>query len=252
MNGAADRFAGTEGYYAAYRPDYPDALVADLADGFALGADARVLDLGCGTGRLAVPLARHASVVGMDPNPTMLDRARGRADAAGVAVEWVEGSDADLPPPGGSLRLTTMGRSFHWMEATRTLRRLDRATEPGGGVALVGDPEWLVRGTEPWQEAVYEVVTEFVEDVPERTGPVTYDRTWADVLAGSAFADTRVREYTVEREWTVEEAAGYVQSLSYCAGIEDRAAFEAAVRDRLGEGPYAETAEYRATVGVRR
>ncbi|WP_370325024.1 trans-aconitate 2-methyltransferase [Euzebya sp.] len=60
---------------------------ADLVEG--LGART-VLDAGCGTGRVAVELARRGlSVVGVDVDPSMLAVARGASED----VEWVE---ADL------------------------------------------------------------------------------------------------------------------------------------------------------------
>jgi len=54
-------------------------------------AGARVLDLGCGTGRHAVELARRGySVTGVDLSAGMLDEARGAAGAAGVELELVK------------------------------------------------------------------------------------------------------------------------------------------------------------------
>jgi ubiquinone/menaquinone biosynthesis C-methylase UbiE len=66
---------------------------------FAEGARS-VLDLGCGTGRLAVALACGRSVTGVDPAAAMLDVARRRP--GGDAVEWVE-ADA---------RYIQLGRKF--------------------------------------------------------------------------------------------------------------------------------------------
>jgi SAM-dependent methyltransferase len=51
-----------------------------------------VLELACGTGRLAVPLARNGhEVVGLDASPAMLRAARAKARAAGLEVALVEG-----------------------------------------------------------------------------------------------------------------------------------------------------------------
>lgn len=62
-----------------------------LLDRFKLPPGASILDLGCGTGRHAVELAKRGySVVGVDLSPGMLGEARKAADLAGVEVEWVE------------------------------------------------------------------------------------------------------------------------------------------------------------------
>jgi 2-polyprenyl-3-methyl-5-hydroxy-6-metoxy-1,4-benzoquinol methylase len=50
----------------------------------------RILDLGCGTGRLAIPLCRSGKqVTGLDAMPTMIDHARRKA--AGLPIRWVDG-----------------------------------------------------------------------------------------------------------------------------------------------------------------
>ncbi len=57
------------------------------------GARARVLDAGCGTGRVAIELAaRGFEVVGVDLDPVMLDEARHKAPK----LEWVLGDLAEL------------------------------------------------------------------------------------------------------------------------------------------------------------
>jgi SAM-dependent methyltransferase len=51
-----------------------------------------VLELGCGTGRIAVPIAQDGHhVVGLDRSAAMLERAERRARRADVEVRWVEG-----------------------------------------------------------------------------------------------------------------------------------------------------------------
>ena len=235
-------FTSAETYYAEHRPGYSAEGIRYLTDRFELDDDARVLDLGCGAGQIAVPIARFAGeVVGMDPNEEMLRQTRERAAATGREnVEWMVGSDADLSDEMGPFRLTTMGRSFHWMEQERTLERLYRSTESGGGVALLNDPEWLTRGEQEWQDDVYAIASEYVEDLPDRVGAddVEYDDPWDELIAEFGFTDVEVETFESEREWTVDGVVGYVFSLSFCSpetfGDEKRA-FEDDLRARLNE-----------------
>lgn len=246
------RFESTADQYAVYRPEYDDRVLDTLRDRFGLDGEGRVLDLGCGTGRLGVALAPDAGeIVGVDPSEAMLDRARERAAVAGASnTTWRLGADADLPGYAADLdplRLTVMGRSFHWMDQERTLDTLYGITEPGGGVALLSDTEWLTRGTADWQDAVYEAVTEYVDDPPARTGPIEYDDPWTGKLAESGFENVEEAEFSIDREWDADGVVGYLLSLSFCSPAvlgDDRAAFEQAIRERLAafEAPYEEEA----------
>ena len=239
----ADRFESTQEHYARHRPGYGEVAVEHLRERFDLDGSARVLDLGCGAGQLAVPLAAHAGeVVGMDPNEGMLREARERAGAAGREnVEWIVGADSDLEDLRdelGTFRLTTMGRSFHWMDAEATLDRLYRMTEPGGGVALVTDGEWLTKGRREWQADAYEVADEYVDDLPERVDPggVEYEDPWDELLAAHGFGDVETATFEFRREWDADGVVGYVLSLSFCSPKvlgDDLEAFEADLRADL-------------------
>lgn len=244
-SGDSSPFASTEEYYADYRPAYGDDALGYLVDRFALDASARVLDLGCGAGQIALSLAPAVGeVVGMDPNEAMLRAARRRADEAGVEnVAWVHGSDADLDEELGRFRLATMGRSFHWMNQRPTLDRLHDLLDPDGGVALVTDREWLVRGDEAWTEAVYDLADEYLAGLPDRVDPdqVDYDDPWDELLEERGYVDVQTATFDLRREWRVDEVVGYVFSLSYCSPEtfgQDKAAFEndlrAVLRDRGG------------------
>ena len=80
------------GEYAART--HPSALLAAWIDRLPRG---RALDVACGRGRNAIHLAANGYAVdAMDISDVALARARERADAAGVAVDWIE---ADLERP---------------------------------------------------------------------------------------------------------------------------------------------------------
>jgi 2-polyprenyl-3-methyl-5-hydroxy-6-metoxy-1,4-benzoquinol methylase len=69
-------------------------------------AGLRVLDVGCGTGRHAVPLAeRGAQVIGLEPTPEMLALAAEKAGARGVSLDLRPGAIEDLGPQLGRFDL---------------------------------------------------------------------------------------------------------------------------------------------------
>lgn len=65
--------------------------VSFLENLFKLPSGSRILDVGCGTGRHSVELAKRGyQVTGVDISPGMLDVARKKAGEAGVEVEFIE------------------------------------------------------------------------------------------------------------------------------------------------------------------
>ena len=60
-------------------------------------AGASVLELGCGTGRLTLPLAKRGrEVTGLDASAAMLSAARLKATTTGAAIQWVQGDMTDF------------------------------------------------------------------------------------------------------------------------------------------------------------
>jgi SAM-dependent methyltransferase len=102
-NSAWKRFfaSAAAGYDDQPFTDATDAEVAFVCDVLTLEPGEHVVDIGCGTGRHAVPLAaRGLRVTGVDVSPAMLAQARGRAEAAGVRLELLEADARELPPIG--------------------------------------------------------------------------------------------------------------------------------------------------------
>lgn len=111
-----------------------EAFVARLE----LTAGAKVLDVACGTGNLAIPLARQGyTVTGVDIAPNLLVQARERAAAEGVAVQFDEGDAEQLPYPDGSFDVVVS--MFGAMFAPRpevVASELARVLRPGGVLAM--------------------------------------------------------------------------------------------------------------------
>ena len=103
----------------------------------------RILDVGCGTGSLAV-LARQrfpdVDVVGIDPDERALDRATRKARRGGVQVRFDRGFADALDYPAASFDRVFSSFMFHHLAATEkaaTLRAVRRVLKPGGSLHLV-------------------------------------------------------------------------------------------------------------------
>jgi class 3 adenylate cyclase/SAM-dependent methyltransferase len=113
-----------------------------LLDLAAIAVGERVLDLGCGTGTLAIRAGQRqpaARVVGIDADPRMIERARRKADAAGVELELQPGSAADLPYADRSFDVVLSSLLFHHLgrDAKRAAaEELARVLVPGGRVVI--------------------------------------------------------------------------------------------------------------------
>lgn len=103
-----------------------------------IAAGHRVLDLGCGTGTLAIEIKRlfpDATVSGLDGDPKILNIARKKTDEARVEITLETGMSFALPYPDGSFDrvfATLFFRHLSREDKTRTLREVYRVLEPGG------------------------------------------------------------------------------------------------------------------------
>lgn len=90
----------------------------------------RILDLGCGTGTLMIMIKRacpDATVVGLDGDAEVLDIARRKAKAAGLAVELQQGMAFKPPFEPGSFDRVVSSLVFHHLSSEQKLRALRSA-----------------------------------------------------------------------------------------------------------------------------
>jgi ubiquinone/menaquinone biosynthesis C-methylase UbiE len=169
----AHRFKTAAQHYVQGRLSYPSALIERVVSLSELRSFHRVLDLGCGPGFLAAAFAPHVrEVVGIDPEPAMLEQAVSYAAERGVQAKFLQGSSYELGEYLGRFQLVTMGRSFHWMDRSATLEALSRLVAEDGAIALFSDSHLEVAANR-WRKRFQSILTPFAEKDPahgERRG----------------------------------------------------------------------------------
>jgi SAM-dependent methyltransferase len=108
-----------------------------------------VLDVGCGTGVVAVTAARSgARVTGIDLTPALLARARENSTIAGLEIDWREGDAEALPFPDAQFDVVLS--QFGHMFAPRpevAISEMLRVLKPGGTIAFSTWPPELLIGS---------------------------------------------------------------------------------------------------------
>jgi ubiquinone/menaquinone biosynthesis C-methylase UbiE len=152
-----------------------DAARRALVEQAALRPMHRVLDLGCGTGGLALLIKRlhpDVGVVGLDPDPPALARARHKAERAPVSIELDQGFGDALPYADGSFDRVLSAFVLHHLppeEKEPTLREVRRVLKPAGTLHLLdfGGPEAAAGGfLARWLHASHRLRDNFGERIP--------------------------------------------------------------------------------------
>ena len=132
-----------------------------------LGRGEDVLDVGCGTGTLAVKAAQATpdlTVTGLDADPAILTKARRRSAAAGLDIRFDEAMSNALPYPDESFDVVLSTLFFHHLPDDakhQTAAEVVRVLRPGGRV-VVGD---LGRPQDPVMRAAVRITVQLLDGV---------------------------------------------------------------------------------------
>ena len=97
-----------------------------------------MLDVGCGTGTLAVWMKQACpdiAMTGIDADPAMLARAKGKAKRAGVDIAFEQGLSSHLPYADGAFDRIVSSLFFHHLtraETEQTIAEMFRVLKPDG------------------------------------------------------------------------------------------------------------------------
>ncbi|WP_245330285.1 methyltransferase domain-containing protein [Bradyrhizobium sp. AS23.2] len=116
-----------------------------------------MIDLGTGPGLLALGFAGYVGrIVGVDPEPAMLEAARRAAASAGHALTLIEGKAETLALDIGTFDVVTIGRALHWMDRDLTIALFDRLVARDGAIVICASFSGT-DGRNPWLDGYNEV-----------------------------------------------------------------------------------------------
>jgi SAM-dependent methyltransferase len=123
--------------YDRARPGYPADAIDDLAELASLGSACRVLEIGCGTGRLTMSLAeRGCRVTAVELGAEMAELARRRL-AAFPSVTVVTAGFEEWTPPAGPFDAVVSASAFHWLDPAVRVPKVAGALRAGGAFATL-------------------------------------------------------------------------------------------------------------------
>ena len=259
----ADAFAGTAVYYVQYRIPYPKALIDDLLKRTGISGDGKLLDLACGPGRIAIPLASSfREVWAIDLEPEMIEVGQKESKRTGITnIKWMVGKAEDLEAASASFQLITIGDAFHRLNQQRVARQALEWLRTGCCLAILGS-YGVMDDQEPWQRLVAEIVSHWTSraaahgDASAQPQPGSSPDHNRLVLRDTGFAEVASYPFVEPHDWTIETIIGYLYSTSFCSKkvLGDNAtAFEAELKAALlahdPSGHYSEHMRCGYTIG---
>jgi SAM-dependent methyltransferase len=193
--------------YDRVRPRYPAELLHDLSELAGIGEGTRVLEIGCGTGKLTVVLAElGCEIVAVELGPNLAEVAR-RNLARFPDVQVVNEAFEAWNPPEEMFDAVVSATAFHWLDPANRVPKCVDVLRPGGSLAIVithhvaRDEDAFFRDAqacyERWDPA-------FAGDErPPRPADVAVDTT--EIESSGRFEPPEVRRYEWVEEYSTTE-----------------------------------------------
>jgi SAM-dependent methyltransferase len=222
--------------YDRGRPTYPAEAIAAAA----VPAEATVLDLGAGTGKLTRILATtFAAVVAVEPAGAM----RGLLERAVPSVAAVAGSAEAIPLADASVDAVFAAEAFHHFDAPRAVAEIARVLRPRGALVLL----WNVPAgpMEPPADELDALVAERGVS-RERLGydpldlnSVKWERgEWREAFVGSPFEQLRAARFEHRQTLDRQQLVAFIGSMGWVGDLPDEERLP--LLERIGSGLNAE------------
>jgi ubiquinone/menaquinone biosynthesis C-methylase UbiE len=212
---AYEGFSRAAESYDRARPGYAVEAVDWMCVRLGITRESLVLDLGAGTGKLALLLRERSAsrVIAVEPVPEM------REIAAVHGLGVLDGSAESLPVADDSVDAVVCGEAFHWFDGKRALHEIGRALVPGGGLGLLWNLHLWDRNAS-WVQAIERLLAPHAD---RRTETRYSSGRWQRAFERDRHW-TRLEGRSFAHEQRLEPAAlvDHVASVAFVAALPDR------------------------------
>lgn len=224
-----DTFESVAQRYHSARPDYPAALFDDLISLTGLSPGARLVEVGCGTGKATIPLARRGfDITALERGAALAEQARlNLHDLPNARVLRTSFEDWESET---SVDLVYAATAWHWIDPKVAYARAAARLRPGGHLAVWAASHGYPSDADPFFTEIQAVYQQIGEWRPEHWPPPPPDQLpgLGEAFEASGLFDVvGVRRYLWAIRYTAEE---YLALLDTFSG---HIAMEPAKRDRL-------------------
>lgn len=244
-----DLFHGTVPYYARYRIPYPTALLDEICNRAGISDSGRLLDLGCGTGEIAIPMSsRFQEVIAVDSDSEMLAAAKHKSDEQGIKnINWIQQHAEQHTASVNSYELLTIGAAYHWMDRDTIAQNARNWLYPGQPLVVLGYTS-IWTGRADWHGVVRSVLQKWLGE-KRRAGSGHFDDALDphEMILTKAGYEVEEIQHQIDYAWTLDHFIGNLYSTSFASPAvlrENQSAFEADLRAALlqydGSGTYQE------------
>lgn len=212
--------------YDAVRLAYPPTLIEDLLERTRLGDGSRVLEIGCGTGQLTVPLAEQGCeilAVELGANLAAVARRKlSRFDCARVVVANFE--EWSLPDVG--FDLVVAATSFHWLDPATRVEKCARTLRPGGIFAIVETHWGAGSGADEFFRKTQSCYARWDPNHRPDFVPATLEtlpKTHRELEESKLFSEIELCRYSVERRHDAVQYCDLLRTFSDVRALDESA-----------------------------
>jgi SAM-dependent methyltransferase len=213
--------------YDRARPAYPAAVVDAVVRVGNVQAESNVLEIGCGSGQLTIPLAAHGgSITALELGAHLAALASQRA-AQFPRVQVIETDFDRWPIPRAAFNIVVAATSFHWLDPDTRLSRCLEALR-SDGVLLIIETHWGAgSGADPFFAASQDCYARWDPDHDPNFVPTAANAMSPrnpELEQCRELRDVRAQDFVHTRNYTAAEYGELLRTFSNVHALGERSA----------------------------